>query len=169
MVQSILLSVVYSAVLLLLDYTFAVRHQLTLTSARPHGGQVQPKPVASQTSQTTFLSRGICDRLSHWLWPTWWGSPCELPASPRPIRQPYDDCKACREWHVDCDHARPQCSHCCQEQLLCFYVDPTTKPKPRPKIKRRPDPAVPILGPAVPPARRSPAQTQTHIPVPGRT
>ncbi|CAI7647094.1 unnamed protein product [Penicillium pancosmium] len=124
---------------------------------QPHGEQ--PAQTIQTVSVQTNMPSGICGRLSHWLWPTWWGPPCEPSTTPRPTRQPYNDCKACREWHIVCDHAKPQCSHCCQEQLLCFYVDPTAKPK----IKRKPKADVPILKPIVPPSKRSPGREQTPI------
>ncbi|KAJ5102509.1 transcriptional regulator family: Fungal Specific TF [Penicillium argentinense] len=118
------------------------------SSARPHGDP-QPSTPASAV-QPVVISRGICGRLSHWLWPGWWGNSCDAPSqpSPRSTRQPYD-CKACREWHVECDHARPQCAHCYQQQLLCFYVDPAVKRKPKPKQNT----TVPTLRPVVPSER----------------
>jgi hypothetical protein len=128
---------------------------LTVCRVQPHGEQSTKTTVSVQNS----MSWGICGRLSHWLRPTLWGSPCEAPTTPRPTRQPYNDCKACREWHVVCDHAKPQCSHCCQEQILCFYIDPTAKPK----IKRKPKVDVPILKPIVPPSQRSPGGEQTPL------
>ncbi|KAJ6114013.1 transcriptional regulator family: Fungal Specific TF [Penicillium sp. IBT 18751x] len=76
------------------------------------------------------ISRGICARLSKWLWPSLWG--CETARAPTPTYIDSPGCKACREWHVACDHAKPQCSHCYQQQLLCFYVNPDS-----PKLQHR--------------------------------
>lgn len=36
-------------------------------------------------------------------------------------------CKACRTWGVSCDRQRPRCSHCLDQQILCFYVAPLRK------------------------------------------
>lgn len=101
-------------------------------------GKSHTKPVPSTMNER----RGLCTRLSQYLWPTLWGSGCDsaskhAPTPPQPRRHHPDplDCKACREHKVDCDHTRPQCGHCFQEQLLCFYVNPVTKPRPRPKRK----------------------------------
>ena len=33
-------------------------------------------------------------------------------------------CRACQSWGVTCDLQRPRCSHCLDEQILCFYVAP---------------------------------------------
>ncbi|KAJ5668687.1 hypothetical protein N7462_009757 [Penicillium macrosclerotiorum] len=102
----------------------------------------------SGSAQPAAISRGICSRLSHWLWPRRWGAPCESvvpdspprsPSRPRPTLhiQPYDsaslDCKGCREWNVTCDHARPQCGHCYDQQIICFYVSPKQQRKRKPK------------------------------------
>lgn len=94
-----------------------------------------------------MAARGICGRITQWLWSNNVGGHDQNPALQTHAPQPYQSdplgCKACREWKVACDHARPQCDHCYQQQLLCFYV----KPSP-PKIKRktkRPE-AIPELG-----------------------
>ena len=131
-----------------------------MNRVQPHGNQPKTVQPESKPTSQNVLSRGICERLSDWLWPTQWGHPCETPTPSCSTRQPYADCKACREWHVDCDHARPQCSHCTQEQLLCFYVDPTANPKMR---KRKPKPKVPVptLRPIVPPTKGSPGPERT--------
>ncbi|KAL4993200.1 hypothetical protein BDV10DRAFT_30155 [Aspergillus recurvatus] len=31
-------------------------------------------------------------------------------------------CGACQSWGVECDLQKPRCSHCLDEQNLCFYV-----------------------------------------------
>jgi hypothetical protein len=31
-------------------------------------------------------------------------------------------CKSCREWGSQCDGRQPRCTHCLDEQLMCFYV-----------------------------------------------
>ncbi|GFF33472.1 hypothetical protein IFM51744_02123 [Aspergillus udagawae] len=36
-------------------------------------------------------------------------------------------CKACRTWGVACDRQQPRCSHCLDQQILCFYVAPLRK------------------------------------------
>lgn len=33
-------------------------------------------------------------------------------------------CRTCRIRKVECDRLLPRCSHCLDEQLLCFYVEP---------------------------------------------
>ncbi|KKK15763.1 hypothetical protein P175DRAFT_0528085 [Aspergillus ochraceoroseus IBT 24754] len=33
-------------------------------------------------------------------------------------------CRACKAWGVACDLQKPQCAHCVDQQLLCFYVAP---------------------------------------------
>ncbi|OJI86034.1 hypothetical protein ASPTUDRAFT_53333 [Aspergillus tubingensis CBS 134.48] len=40
-------------------------------------------------------------------------------------------CKACQTWGVVCDQQRPRCSHCLDQQILCFYVAPLSKPPKR--------------------------------------
>ncbi|OOF99371.1 hypothetical protein ASPCADRAFT_203136 [Aspergillus carbonarius ITEM 5010] len=40
-------------------------------------------------------------------------------------------CKACQTWGVACDQQKPRCSHCLDQQILCFYVSP-----PRRSTKR---------------------------------
>ncbi|RAH59514.1 hypothetical protein BO85DRAFT_244029 [Aspergillus piperis CBS 112811] len=40
-------------------------------------------------------------------------------------------CKACQTWGVVCDQQRPRCSHCLDQQILCFYVAPLPKPPKR--------------------------------------
>jgi hypothetical protein len=71
--------------------------------------------------------------------------PAESPSHSRPVHpqlyiQPCQsdslDCKACRELNVLCDHARPQCSQCYQQQTLCFYVSPRQRPKNMAEIWR---------------------------------
>lgn len=108
------------------------------SAARPY--QAQTKTKANTTVpgsvKPTVSSRGIGDRLQ-WPLPRWSSrGPTQLQAQsqsrPRLHIQPYPsnslDCKACREWHVACDHSRPQCEHCYQQQILCFYVSPNQKP-----------------------------------------
>lgn len=31
-------------------------------------------------------------------------------------------CMACKAWGVPCNQQRPRCTHCLEQQLLCFYV-----------------------------------------------
>ncbi|PWY89632.1 hypothetical protein BO94DRAFT_42786 [Aspergillus sclerotioniger CBS 115572] len=40
-------------------------------------------------------------------------------------------CKACQTWGAVCDQQKPRCSHCLDQQILCFYVSP-----PRRSTKR---------------------------------
>ncbi|OJJ76627.1 hypothetical protein ASPBRDRAFT_52198 [Aspergillus brasiliensis CBS 101740] len=47
-------------------------------------------------------------------------------------------CKACQTWGVVCDQQKPRCSHCLDQQILCFYVAPPQKPTKRsPKSRSR--------------------------------
>lgn len=122
-----------------------------------------PRARTAVTAQPPAISRGICARIAQWLWPGEWGPSCEstglgsaqcagsgtsshqsASASASALRpqlhvQPAAsaslDCKACREWNVVCDHARPQCEHCYEQQILCFYVSPSQNPKR--KARRR--------------------------------
>ncbi|RAK77645.1 uncharacterized protein BO72DRAFT_102590 [Aspergillus fijiensis CBS 313.89] len=56
-----------------------------------------------------------------------------LPAPEQPVQappqqdQPCQPCKACKAWGVPCDQVHPRCSHCLEQQILCFYVAPTRK------------------------------------------
>ncbi|EPS31678.1 hypothetical protein PDE_06635 [Penicillium oxalicum 114-2] len=94
------------------------------------------------------ISRGICTRLTQWLWPGRWslggdsststglgGAPSGLAAASRPQLQIEPrasaslDCKACRERGIECDQTRPQCGKCYEQQTLCFYISPTYKTK----------------------------------------
>ena len=47
-------------------------------------------------------------------------------------------CKACRTRGVTCDERRPRCSHCLEEQVLCFYVAPLRKGKGKRRSKSAP-------------------------------
>lgn len=31
-------------------------------------------------------------------------------------------CMACKAWGVPCNQQRPRCTHCLEQQILCFYV-----------------------------------------------
>ncbi|RDH27000.1 hypothetical protein BDQ94DRAFT_123317 [Aspergillus welwitschiae] len=31
-------------------------------------------------------------------------------------------CMACKAWGVSCNQQRPRCTHCLEQQILCFYV-----------------------------------------------
>lgn len=124
-------------------------------NAQPRSSQPQVGTARGQrTGQPPAISRGICTRIAQWLWPGGWGPSCESPglgpasagansqqsaSRPQLQIQPYAsaslDCKACREWNVVCDHTRPQCEHCYEQQILCFYVSPS--PKPKQKARRR--------------------------------
>lgn len=42
-------------------------------------------------------------------------------------------CRACESMGVECDLQRPRCSHCLDEQILCFYVAPLRLAMARPK------------------------------------
>ncbi|KAJ5179949.1 hypothetical protein N7492_003159 [Penicillium capsulatum] len=119
-----------------------------------------PDPKNHSSVAQSVIPRSVCGRISHWLWSGWWGTGCEPVSSPS-TTQPYEpdplDCKACREWNVACDHTRPQCAHCYEQQILCFYVKPTHKPK----VKATPV-EVPILRPVRPPDARSRVQATTR-------
>lgn len=52
----------------------------------------------------------------------------------QPLQDNLLDCKVCRESDAFCDHSRPQCSHCYQQQTLCFYVTPGQKSKSKAEI-----------------------------------
>ncbi|CAL5868028.1 uncharacterized protein PFLUO_LOCUS2251 [Penicillium psychrofluorescens] len=88
------------------------------------------------TSVPAPVAQGICGHICQWLWSGWRGTAFEDPPvnhdpprrAPNRANSPAD-CKACREWQVPCDQAHPQCSHCWQQQILCFYVTPKVKPK----------------------------------------
>lgn len=62
------------------------------------------------------------------------------PVHPQLYMQPFQgvslDCTVCRELNALCDHARPQCSRCYQQQTLCFYVGPGQRPKSKGEIWR---------------------------------
>lgn len=47
----------------------------------------------------------------------------------------YTECKGCRARGVRCDGRRPRCSHCLDQQVLCFYVAPPRKLKARARSK----------------------------------
>jgi hypothetical protein len=121
-----------------------------------------PRVKTAVTAQPPAISRGICACIAQWLWPAGgWGPSCESTglgsaqcvgpgtssrqsasasaSRPQLHIQPAAsaslDCKACREWNVVCDHARPQCEHCYEQQILCFYVSPSQNPKR--KARRR--------------------------------
>ncbi|KAF9891640.1 hypothetical protein FE257_003651 [Aspergillus nanangensis] len=59
-------------------------------------------------------------------------------------------CKGCQTWGASCDRQRPRCSHCLDQQILCFYVAPMRKSTRRSKDSR-------------PPRSSSHKQAQTHI------
>ncbi|KAJ5160922.1 uncharacterized protein N7482_007926 [Penicillium canariense] len=135
---------------------------LSRQSPAPIRGTILAKPMPTpkhvtaslELAQPPAVSRGICSRIAQWLWPDGWGHSGEPPslfagtrsqqsASRPPLHiQSYAsaslDCMACREWNVACDHSRPQCEHCYQQQILCFYVSPKQMPK---RKARRVEPA----------------------------
>lgn len=130
-------------------------------SSHADGSLAQPSPKITSSSAQSVISRNICGRISQWLWSGWWGTGCEPASNPHATRQPYQkdplDCKACREWGVACDHTRPQCAHCYDQQILCFYVNRNEK------VKRKAKPVeAPILRPVRPPDARSRVQETTR-------
>lgn len=96
-----------------------------------------PTYTPSSLTEHPNRTRGICGRISQWLWTGWRGTAFEGANSPHLAQKPYQtspgDCKTCRDHHLACDHGQPQCSHCWSQQLLCFYVEP--KPRRSRKAK----------------------------------
>lgn len=117
-------------------------------SPRPDSVASKTSPSRAQSAQSAIISSGVCGRISQWLWSGWGGTGCE-PAPAQPYQPDPLGCKACREWRVACDHTRPQCAHCYEQQILCFYVSPTAKPKRKTAVE------APILRPVRPPDARS--------------
>ncbi|KAE8150362.1 hypothetical protein BDV25DRAFT_112915 [Aspergillus avenaceus] len=95
----------------------------------------------SDCSKQCFLRR-----LSQWLWSTWFIGSTEARSTISEVPSCHDDknasyhvedseqsdaskrssfpCKACQAWGVACDQQKPRCSHCLDQQILCFYVAP---------------------------------------------
>jgi len=109
--------------------------------AQAQGARTNRAPPSNSTSTSAPPNKsisGVCDAISR-MWSGWTGCDNQAATNGSASHQPYQsdptDCKACREWHVPCDHTRPQCDHCYQQQLLCFYTNPN-QPKPKPKTKK---------------------------------
>ncbi|KAL4891802.1 hypothetical protein BDV59DRAFT_59002 [Aspergillus ambiguus] len=103
--------------------------------------------------QTCVLRRCV-----QWLWSTWIGG-SSTPHSSLPearvceqnpqetveeVERSAYPCKACQAWGVTCDRQQPRCSHCLDQQILCFYVAPprkVTKSKPKRRLQERNIPA----------------------------
>ncbi|OJJ64675.1 hypothetical protein ASPSYDRAFT_39425 [Aspergillus sydowii CBS 593.65] len=51
-------------------------------------------------------------------------------------------CRACQAWGVECDRQKPRCSHCLDQQILCFYVEPLRVTMKRSKMERAQQKAV---------------------------
>lgn len=113
---------------------------------RPQTFSDRNDPSSRAPVSPAVLRLGICGRVFQWLLSGWRGAAfetCPAPTCSRSTRRtsPPDlndhlGCKACREWHVACDGAWPQCSHCWQQQILCFYVHPRRKSNSK-KAKHR--------------------------------
>ncbi|KAL4784435.1 hypothetical protein BJX76DRAFT_219794 [Aspergillus varians] len=50
-------------------------------------------------------------------------------------------CRACQSWGVECDRKKPHCSHCLDQQILCFYVEPLRVTMKRSKQSKKLQPA----------------------------
>lgn len=83
-------------------------------------------------NQNRFTKVRSCSRIFLWLWTGWRGTTFEAKSPHLPYKSNQDDCKACHDRRVACDHVHPQCSHCWSEQLLCFYVNPVSSKRHRP-------------------------------------
>jgi hypothetical protein len=109
--------------------------------------EAKARREVAKSVQRTVISLGISRHLLRWLRPWWLGSSYEAaqaqsPSLPCPSHPAHDiqphqsdslNCKACREWKVICDRSRPQCGHCYEQQLLCFYAGSNQKPMSRAK------------------------------------
>ncbi|BCS20373.1 uncharacterized protein APUU_20805S [Aspergillus puulaauensis] len=51
-------------------------------------------------------------------------------------------CRACQAWGVECDRQKPRCTHCLDQQILCFYVEPLRVTMKRSKLEQAQQKAV---------------------------
>ncbi|RAL13871.1 uncharacterized protein BO97DRAFT_28355 [Aspergillus homomorphus CBS 101889] len=87
-----------------------------INRADPHDGGIGESTDRPKTTTYTYATR----KTPIYTLP----APEESTESLSPPDQP---CKACKAWGVPCDQQRPRCSHCLDQQILCFYVPPVRK------------------------------------------
>ncbi|KAL2830612.1 hypothetical protein BDW59DRAFT_170144 [Aspergillus cavernicola] len=112
---------------------------------------LETPPAYALIQQNAMSDACILSRLSKWLWLSWacdrpdshkdsLGPQCETSAKTVPRHLTLTDveirsdtsnqledafpCRACQAWGVECDRQKPRCSHCLDQQILCFYVEP---------------------------------------------
>ncbi|KAL4882665.1 hypothetical protein BJY04DRAFT_38475 [Aspergillus karnatakaensis] len=111
---------------------------MTTPIASPPAG---PPETTSPTNYTlvqenTISNTCIISRLSKWLWSN---QTCASPetsakavtstdvetrsSNSEPCESAFP-CRGCQAWGVECDRQKPHCSHCLDQQILCFYVEP---------------------------------------------
>ncbi|OJJ31612.1 hypothetical protein ASPWEDRAFT_697843 [Aspergillus wentii DTO 134E9] len=91
----------------LVDRASNVKPDCNITASKTTSG--------SKIQQTSSRSRSTSARRT------------EAESSSRNDKIPEEEsipCKACRIGGAVCDRQRPRCSHCLDQQILCFYVEP---------------------------------------------
>ncbi|KAL5341126.1 hypothetical protein BJX70DRAFT_396181 [Aspergillus crustosus] len=121
---------------------------MTTSIANQPATPLEPPPpytlVQTLEQDSTISTTCITSWLSRWLWSnqTTGTSSSETSANPSSQHnlistdvetrfdasgQPPESafpCRGCRVWRVECDRRKPHCSHCLDQQILCFYVEP---------------------------------------------
>ncbi|KAL3479371.1 hypothetical protein BJX99DRAFT_255628 [Aspergillus californicus] len=103
---------------------------MTTTVAQPvHTLETSPNYTLGQ--KNTISDTCIITRISNWLWSS---RSCDHPDHNNPqsetsvkdveIRSSSIPCRSCQAWGVECDRQKPHCSHCLDQQICCFYVEP---------------------------------------------
>lgn len=98
---------------------YQVRNQIIVDE---NNNRLSNNALRSTNSET------ITKRVLNWLSSTPDSSPdLRLPETRIEVKPGVDDavflpCKSCREWGSQCDGRQPRCTHCLDEQLMCFYV-----------------------------------------------
>lgn len=100
-------------------------------SSSPAG--IHPDPTPDPDDRNYTVSTGRCGnpRAAALATPRYLPSPNDPPV-PEVSSYP---CKACRTWGVACDRQQPHCSHCLDQQILCFYIRPPRKMVNRKKAR----------------------------------
>ncbi|KAL4868697.1 hypothetical protein BDV12DRAFT_95260 [Aspergillus spectabilis] len=114
---------------------------MTTSIASPPAGPLETPTNYTLVQKNAISNFCIISRLSKWLWSNQTGSSAEtsvksasrhnLTSTDVETRSSNSGsldsafpCRGCQDWGVECDRQKPRCSHCLDQQILCFYVEP---------------------------------------------
>ncbi|OJI98776.1 hypothetical protein ASPVEDRAFT_25627 [Aspergillus versicolor CBS 583.65] len=131
-------------------------HTITTTTT-----PVKQPPRYGLAPKSSISDANLISRISKWLWSCRTTSTTTTDTSAKAgptadvehheIRSSTSDhhavenafpCRACQAWGVECDQQKPRCSHCLDQQILCFYVEPLRVTMKRSKLERAQQKAV---------------------------